>query len=62
MWARIVEPRICIMRKRGFFRDCVDACVCHVGACVKLLSNILKRMLTAYFGSNLITLDYAAKF
>ena len=50
------------MRERGFFRDCVDACVCHVGTCVKLLSNILKRMLSANFGGDLITLDYAEKF
>ena len=45
MWARIVVPRICILTERGFVRVSVHACVCQVGACVKLLSNILIRML-----------------
>ena len=40
----------------------MHACVCHVGASVKLLSNILKRMVSASFGGNLIKMDFAAKF
>ena len=45
-----------LQRELGFLRDCVFVMLLHE-------SNFcLKRMLSAGFGGNLITLDYAAQF
>ena len=44
------------MTERGSVRVCGHACVCLVGTCVKLPSNILNCMFSASFGGELILL------